>query len=87
MRAPTTTDVFDRIHRVRLIPVIRVADSDTALGLIDRLLAAGLDVVEVTTTINGWDTVIETIRSRNPEVCVGAGTVTTPAFATRALVS
>ena len=76
MRAPTTTDVFDRIHRVRLIPVIRVADSDTALGLIDRLLAAGLDVVEVTTTINGWDTVIETIRSRNPEVCVGAGTVT-----------
>jgi 2-dehydro-3-deoxyphosphogluconate aldolase / (4S)-4-hydroxy-2-oxoglutarate aldolase len=86
MSTPATTDtVFDRIHRARLIPVIRVADSDTALGLIDRLLAAGLDVVEVTTTISGWDTIIETIRSRNPDVCVGAGTVTTPAFATRAL--
>jgi 2-dehydro-3-deoxyphosphogluconate aldolase/(4S)-4-hydroxy-2-oxoglutarate aldolase len=86
MSAPATTGtVLDRIRRVRLVPVIRVADSDTALGLIDRLLAAGLDVVEVTTTISGWDTVVETIRCRNPEVCVGAGTVTTPAFARRAL--
>jgi 2-dehydro-3-deoxyphosphogluconate aldolase / (4S)-4-hydroxy-2-oxoglutarate aldolase len=86
MSAPAATDtVFDRIHRARLVPVIRVADSDTALGLIDRLLAAGLDVVEVTTTIRGWDTIIQTIRRRNPEVCVGAGTVTTATFATRAL--
>jgi 2-dehydro-3-deoxyphosphogluconate aldolase/(4S)-4-hydroxy-2-oxoglutarate aldolase len=77
--------VVERIHRVRLVPVIRVADADTALGLIDRLLAAGLDVVEVTTTINGWDTVIEMIRTRYPDVCVGAGTVTTPELALRAL--
>jgi len=83
--APAAETIFDRIHRVRLVPVIRVPDSDTALGLTDRLLAAGLDVVEVTTTISGWDSVIETIRSRNPEVCVGAGTVTTPALAVRAL--
>jgi 2-keto-3-deoxy-6-phosphogluconate aldolase len=48
------------------------------LGLGDRLRTAGLDVIEVTTTIDGWDTVIETIRERDPEVCVGAGTVTTP---------
>ena len=77
--------VFERIHRVRVVPVIRVADSDTALGLIDRLLAAGLDVVEVTTTIAGWDIVIDTIRTRTPEICVGAGTITTAEFAVRAL--
>jgi 2-dehydro-3-deoxyphosphogluconate aldolase/(4S)-4-hydroxy-2-oxoglutarate aldolase len=77
--------VFARIHRVRLVPVIRVDDAGNALRLIDRLLEAGLDVIEVTTTIDGWDTVIQTIRDRHPEVCVGAGTATTPALATRAL--
>jgi 2-dehydro-3-deoxyphosphogluconate aldolase / (4S)-4-hydroxy-2-oxoglutarate aldolase len=77
--------VYERIRRVRLVPVIRVQDSGTALALVDRLLAADLDVIEVTTTIDGWDAIIQTIRQRDPEVCVGAGTVTTPAFAARAL--
>jgi len=78
-------NIYERIRRVRLVPVIRVKDSENALGLVDRLLAADLDVIEVTTTIDGWDVVIRTIRERDPEVCVGAGTVTTPAFAERAL--
>jgi 2-dehydro-3-deoxyphosphogluconate aldolase/(4S)-4-hydroxy-2-oxoglutarate aldolase len=87
---PTTTSttaetVFTRIRRARLVPVIRVQDAPTALGLVDRLLSAGLDVVEVTTTIDGWDTVIQALRDRDPEVCVGAGTITAPAFAERAL--
>ena len=77
--------VYERMRRVRLIPVIRVRDGRTALELVDRLLAADLDVIEVTTTIDGWDTIIETIRDRDPEVCVGAGTVTTPSFAARAV--
>lgn len=77
--------VYERMRRVRLIPVIRVRDGRTALELVDRLLAADLDVIEVTTTIDGWDTIIQTIRDRDPEVCVGAGTVTTPSFAARAV--
>jgi 2-dehydro-3-deoxyphosphogluconate aldolase / (4S)-4-hydroxy-2-oxoglutarate aldolase len=77
--------VYERMRRVRLIPVIRVRDGRTALELVDRLLAADLDVIEVTTTIDGWDTIIQTIRDSDPEVCVGAGTVTTPSFAARAV--
>jgi 2-keto-3-deoxy-6-phosphogluconate aldolase len=51
--APATAEtVYERIRRVRLVPVIRVQDSATALGLVDRLLAADLDVIEVTTTID-----------------------------------
>ena len=84
--APVTAEtVYERMRRVRLIPVIRVQDSGTALELVDRLLAADLDVIEVTTTIDGWDTIIETIRDSDPEVCIGAGTVTTPTFAARAV--
>ena len=77
--------VYERMRRVRLIPVIRVRDGRTAPELVDRLLAADLDVIEVTTTIDGWDTIIQTIRDSDPEVCVGAGTVTTPSFAARAV--
>jgi 2-dehydro-3-deoxyphosphogluconate aldolase / (4S)-4-hydroxy-2-oxoglutarate aldolase len=77
--------VFNRIRRVRLVPVIRVQQAATALQLVERLLVAGIDVIEVTTTIKGWDEVIETIKRTNSDVCVGAGTVTTPAFAERAL--
>src|SRR6201999_2314507 len=84
--APVTAEtVYERMRRVRLIPVIRVQDGRTALELVHRLLAADLDVIEVTTTIDGWDTIIETIRDKDPEVCVGAGTVTTPTFAARAV--
>ena len=84
--APVTADtVYERMRRVRLIPVIRVRDGRTALELVDRLLAADLDVIEVTTTIDGWDTIIQTIRDSDPEVCVGAGTVTTPTLAARAV--
>jgi 2-dehydro-3-deoxyphosphogluconate aldolase / (4S)-4-hydroxy-2-oxoglutarate aldolase len=77
--------VFDRIRRVQLVPVIRVQQAATALELVERLIAAGIDVIEVTTTIEGWDEVIQTIKRTNSEVCVGAGTVTTPAFAERAV--
>ena len=83
--ATSVEAVYDRLHRVRLVPVIRVKDSDAALELVDRLLAARLDVLEVTTTIDDWDDVIATIRDRNPEACVGAGTITSAAFARRAV--
>jgi 2-dehydro-3-deoxyphosphogluconate aldolase/(4S)-4-hydroxy-2-oxoglutarate aldolase len=85
---PTVVDaeaVFDRIRRARLVPVIRVQEAPTALDLVERLLAGGLDVIEITTTIDGWDQVLRTVRETYPGLCAGAGTVTTPAFAERAV--
>jgi 2-dehydro-3-deoxyphosphogluconate aldolase/(4S)-4-hydroxy-2-oxoglutarate aldolase len=69
-------NVFDRIEEARLVPVIRVSDATSALSLVARLADAGVDVVEVTTTIPGWAEVIRTVREQRPHVCVGAGTVT-----------
>jgi 2-keto-3-deoxy-6-phosphogluconate aldolase len=82
--APPTHDVYDRLQRARLVPALRVADGDRALALADRLLATGLDVLEITTTIRGWDDVVATLRTRNPEAWVGAGTITSAALARRA---
>ncbi len=60
---PTVVDaetVYNRIRRVRLVPVIRVATATTALELVERLIVGGLDVIEVTTT------------SRRTPTCVSA---------------
>jgi len=77
--------VFDRIRRVRIVPVVRVREASTALTLVERLLDAGLDVLEITTTIEGWDEVIREIRKTNADACVGAGTITTPELTERAI--
>jgi 2-dehydro-3-deoxyphosphogluconate aldolase/(4S)-4-hydroxy-2-oxoglutarate aldolase len=69
------------------VPVIRVHDAPTALDLVERLLAGGLDVVEITTTIDGWDQVLRTVRETYPDLCAGAGTVTTPALVARAVAA
>jgi len=79
--------VLDRIQRVRIVPVIRVREASAALALIERLLDAGLDVIEVTTTIEGWDDVIRDVRKMSADACAGAGTVTTPALAERAIAA
>ena len=76
--------VFDRVHRARIVPVVRETTSEAALGLVERLVHAGLEVIEITTTIPQWDTVIATARDRHPQLCLGAGTVTTAALARRA---
>ena len=86
--APVDADaVFDRIRRVRIVPVVRVREAATALTLVERLLDAGLDVLEITTTIEGWDEVIRDIRKTSPDACVGAGTVTTPELTERAIAA
>ena len=65
-----------RLRHARVVPVIRVGEADQARELIDRLLAAGLDVVELTTTIPGWPEVASALRSAQPDLALGVGTIT-----------
>ncbi|WP_328665507.1 bifunctional 4-hydroxy-2-oxoglutarate aldolase/2-dehydro-3-deoxy-phosphogluconate aldolase [Streptomyces sp. NBC_00322] len=88
--APVTTSaetVLARIQHARIIPVVRVQDAAAALDLVERLVTAGLDVIEITTTIQGWDDVIRTTADTHPGCCVGAGTVTTPHLARQAVAA
>jgi 2-dehydro-3-deoxyphosphogluconate aldolase/(4S)-4-hydroxy-2-oxoglutarate aldolase len=66
-----------RLRATRLVPVVRVGDEGEAERIVERLLAAGLDTVEITTTIPGWERVVRTLRERSDELLVGAGTITT----------
>ncbi|MFE0508433.1 bifunctional 4-hydroxy-2-oxoglutarate aldolase/2-dehydro-3-deoxy-phosphogluconate aldolase [Streptomyces sp. NPDC058964] len=85
VRVPAAAEaVFARIRQARIVPVVRVRNAAVALGLVDRLAAAGLDVIEITTTIDGWDDVLRTTADTHPDICAGAGTVTTPRLARQA---
>ncbi|WP_265560553.1 bifunctional 4-hydroxy-2-oxoglutarate aldolase/2-dehydro-3-deoxy-phosphogluconate aldolase [Streptomyces hygroscopicus] len=69
------------------MPVVRVRNADAALGLVDRLATACLDVIEITTTIDGWDHVLRTTAETRPDICFGAGPVTTPRLARQAVAA
>jgi 2-dehydro-3-deoxyphosphogluconate aldolase / (4S)-4-hydroxy-2-oxoglutarate aldolase len=74
-----------RLRRARVVPVVRVGDADSARELIDRILEAGLDVVELTTTIPGWEAVAAALRSEHRDLAVGIGTVTSSEQAAQAI--
>lgn len=69
--------VEEVIRHARLLPVVRVANADEALRVADRLSAAGLPAVELTATTAGWADAVAQMRRRNPQLTVGAGTITT----------
>jgi 2-dehydro-3-deoxyphosphogluconate aldolase/(4S)-4-hydroxy-2-oxoglutarate aldolase len=79
--------VFDRIATGRLLPVLRTADAEAALALAHRLVDAGVELLEVTTTVPDWAAVVRTLVADHPHVCVGAGTVTGDAQARTAVAA
>jgi 2-dehydro-3-deoxyphosphogluconate aldolase / (4S)-4-hydroxy-2-oxoglutarate aldolase len=74
-----------RLRQARIVPVVRVADAETARALVTRLLSGGLDVIELTTTVAGWQEVVRAVRGEHPEVCVGVGTVSSASAARQAV--
>lgn len=69
----------------RAIPVVRAASADSALDTCARLIAGGVEVIELTTTIPDWKTVIKSLRHDFPAATIGMGTVHTARDATDAV--
>jgi 2-dehydro-3-deoxyphosphogluconate aldolase/(4S)-4-hydroxy-2-oxoglutarate aldolase len=72
---PAIDELEVRLRRARVVPVIRVGDAGEAQDLVTRLLEAGLDTIELTTTIPGWQDALAAVRSLSPALCVGVGTI------------
>ena len=79
------TELESRLREARMVPVVRVPDADTAHSLVTRLLTAGLDVIELTTTVSGWQDVVEALRAQHADLCVGVGTVVSASMARMAV--
>ncbi|WP_214370833.1 bifunctional 4-hydroxy-2-oxoglutarate aldolase/2-dehydro-3-deoxy-phosphogluconate aldolase [Pseudonocardia sp. H11422] len=79
--------IADRIRGARIVPVLRAPDADAGRVIALRLVAAGLDVLELTATIPGWPGLVAAVKAQAPAAVVGLGTVRTGADAERALAN
>jgi 2-dehydro-3-deoxyphosphogluconate aldolase / (4S)-4-hydroxy-2-oxoglutarate aldolase len=72
----TKADVRQRLIATGIVPVIRAASAQKALLAADALYQGGIPVVEVTLTVPGAETAIESLRKNfGADLLVGAGTV------------
>ena len=74
----TDNSVYERIARLRIVPVVTIESLEAALPLADALIAGGLPVAEVTFRTQAAAAAIRRLRCDRPQLLVGAGTVTSP---------
>lgn len=75
MSSPDT--VLDTLAAHRLVPVVVVDGAEQGARLADALVAGGLPVAEITLRTAGGLDAIRAVAANQPDVIVGAGTVTT----------
>ncbi|MEO6018726.1 MAG: bifunctional 4-hydroxy-2-oxoglutarate aldolase/2-dehydro-3-deoxy-phosphogluconate aldolase, partial [Knoellia sp.] len=63
-----------------VIPVVVIDDADAAVPLAQALIRGGVRVMEVTLRTSEGLRALERVAAEVPQICVGAGTVTTPAM-------
>lgn len=73
------TDIFVKLAKHAVVPVIAIENADDALPLADALLEGGLPVAEITFRTKAAAEVIAIIANKRPELLIGAGTVLTKA--------
>jgi 2-dehydro-3-deoxyphosphogluconate aldolase/(4S)-4-hydroxy-2-oxoglutarate aldolase len=72
------TETIERIRKTGVLPVIRAASADDAALIIERIVAGGIDVIEITMTVPGAAKLIaESIKKYGADAVIGAGTVLT----------
>ncbi len=70
---------------IPFLPVIRTGSQSDALAAVTALCEGGIDVIEITATIDGWREVIAQVRAEHPGVLVAAGTIVDAAGARDAI--
>ena len=69
------SEVLRHIADVGLVPVIRAESKDEAIRVINAIEAGGIPLLEITMTVPGALSIIESVRKREKSAVVGAGTV------------
>jgi 2-dehydro-3-deoxyphosphogluconate aldolase / (4S)-4-hydroxy-2-oxoglutarate aldolase len=77
--------IYEKLHNIGIIPVVKISDAKKAVPLAKALLAGGLPAAEITFRTDAAKEAIRQITQNVPEVCVCAGTVLTVDNAKRAV--
>jgi 2-dehydro-3-deoxyphosphogluconate aldolase / (4S)-4-hydroxy-2-oxoglutarate aldolase len=78
---PQVTDAVaaeEAIVRQGAVPVLRDADPDRVYANCERLIGAGLTVIELTATTPGWPELLRSLTRHAPSATIGVGTITAP---------
>lgn len=69
-------EVLNFIKKLGIVPVLRADSADEAVQIADAIIAGGINCLEVTMTVPGGISVIETLTKKyGDQVLIGAGTV------------
>ena len=82
---PSSAEVYERLSRCRLVPVVALDDPSRAPHVARALLAGGLDSMELVLRTPSAELALGRVSREVPEILVGAGTVLTAAQAERAV--
>lgn len=80
-------EIFDKIEKLKLVPVVKINNIEDALPLAEALCRGGLPVAEITFRTEAAEEAIRKIRAAFPKMLVGAGTVINKEQAERALAA
>jgi 2-dehydro-3-deoxyphosphogluconate aldolase/(4S)-4-hydroxy-2-oxoglutarate aldolase len=81
----TKEELGSFIEEVGIVPVVRASSPDEARFAAEAVSQGGIPIVEITMTVPGALEVISQLVRSNPEVLVGAGTVTDAETARRCI--
>ena len=77
--------IFERIHKIGVVPVIQIDDGGKAVPLAKAIAAGGIPCAEVTFRTAQAEEAIRLIALALPDILLGAGTVLTTAQADKAI--
>jgi 2-dehydro-3-deoxyphosphogluconate aldolase/(4S)-4-hydroxy-2-oxoglutarate aldolase len=66
---------MQRIFEKRIVPVAVIDKAEDAVPLAEALLAAGIDIIEITFRTPAAEQSIRNVRKTHPDMLVGAGTI------------
>jgi 2-dehydro-3-deoxyphosphogluconate aldolase/(4S)-4-hydroxy-2-oxoglutarate aldolase len=81
----TKDQIRNRIEEIGIIPAIRLSSAEDALFAAEAVSSSGIPIVEVTMTVPGAIEVISELARSNPELVVGAGSLSDIETANRCL--
>jgi 2-dehydro-3-deoxyphosphogluconate aldolase/(4S)-4-hydroxy-2-oxoglutarate aldolase len=68
-------EILEKIGALRLVPVVKIENSEDAAPLGRALLEAGLPIAEITFRTAAAEAAIRALTAKLPELLIGAGTV------------
>jgi len=69
------SEVYEKIKKHRIVPVIAIEDIDDAIPLADALIEGGLPLIEITFRTPVAAGVIAKLSAEKPDILLGAGTI------------